>query len=581
MSNFTPITKDLIAIGSVETGQMEDVAENITSLGVSLTMDQASELSFSVIDPDFLYARNNYFQIRRDVFYRELVFEIARVEVGKSASIHPEFRLVCYNKNVQMMKRDKQPEAYRGISASDYARTVAKRFNMNTFIEETPKKQSIVKGRSNDSDENVWNVLQRSAADADFVCFEVDNCLFFCSQRFLLGKWGDPDYQYMGNYFVPFGWPENDNVAFPGSKDKYMLLDMPKFTRSENDPMDSEGSLMVDRINGVQIRPGMTINVTGIPDFENGYLVTDVSFEEGVNDPVEVSFRTPAKPGKGQKGKPDSGGSGGPGASPDNPSRSDSFSGSVGDLVAELEPMLVSEIQDYINRNFVSDLPQLQKNRLIRIETLATVTAAARVYSLPTLKEREKEFLQQLQLLGISNFQIGLAALRSIELQLRSGPATSGQSSGFPTDGVINAQYSLGVGLITSGLVPAATVPTERTPTSPQNAPVRRVVSGRLPNSIVAKIRNLVSDTPLDQFVADELLGMITSNATRIYNLTSINEKKEEFGRTVRHFSGYRHFVSIMLKLEKDLIPEQDEVLLRNNPLTTAGSTDITSGRIR
>lgn len=394
MATFDPITKDLISIGSVDTGQMADIAENITSMRLSLTMDQASELSFSVVDPNFVFASNNYFQIRRDVFYRELIFEIARVEVAKSESVHPEYRLTCYNKNVQMMKRDKKPEAYRGISASDYARTVAKRFNMNSVVQETPKKQSIVKGRSSKSDENVWDVLQRSAADAEFVCFEIDNCLFFCSQTFLLGKWGDPNYQYMGNFFVPFGWPDNDDKAFPGSAQKYILLDMPTFVRSENDPMDAEGTLSVERINGVQLRPGMTINITGIPDFENGYLVTEVSFDEGVPDPVQVSFRTPKKPSAGQKGKTAAENTGGRGAAQSGQTQS------LGQLTAQLDPAIVSAIQDHVKSNFVGGQREAERNFLIQQQVAAAVAAAARIYSLPTRDQREAQLLKEYASLG-------------------------------------------------------------------------------------------------------------------------------------------------------------------------------------
>jgi hypothetical protein len=579
MGNFTPITKDLISIGSVETGQMVDIADNITSMSLSLTMDQASELTFSVIDPGFAFASSNYFQIRRDVFYRELIFEIARVEVSRSDSIHPEYRLVCYNKNVQMMKRDKKPEAYRGISASDYVRTIAKRFNMKTFIQETQKKQSIVKGRSNSSDENVWSVLQRSAQEAEFACFEIDNCLFFCSQKYLLGKWGDPDYQYMGNFFVPFGWPENDDTAFPGSKNKYILMDMPTFTRSENDPMDAEGTLLVERTNGVQLRPGMTVNITGIPDFENGYLVTDVSFDEGVNDPVSVSFRTPVKPGSGQKGKSGVSNNGNKGGAPNLQSEN------LREISAQLDPVIISQIQDYVKSNFSGAATrEAERNVLIQQQTAAAVTAAARVYSLPTLDQRRNALIEQYQLLGAKNYQTALQALALLEGKLLAGPPSPRQGSGFPSEGILNAQFSLGAGLAVSGFidptVPAVRPGVPQTPVTGQPSVVVRNVNppiaGALPRSVEAKVRTLVQQRTFNRFEQDRIINAVLGSARRIYNLTFIDNKRRVFDEFIRNNRNDPIATAAMRAIRVDLIVEPPESLLGAGTFSVMTGSSVT-----
>ena len=335
MPSFLPIDSDLIQIGDLATNEMRDVSESILSFDVSLTLDGASELTLEILDVNFNYAKANYFQIRRDIFYQNLIFEIAAVEVQKSDSIHPLYRLSCRNKNVQMMKRDKTPEAYRATSASDYAKTVAKRFNMEYVVEETSKKQSIVKGRSGKSDESVWDVLQRSANDAQFVCFETNNILFFGSQQFLMGKWGDPKYKYGTATFVPFGWPTPSEEVFPGASERYILFDIPNVRRSDDDPMDADGSMVVERTNGRLLRPGMTISLVGIPDFEAFYLITAVEFSEGVPDPVQITFRTPTKPTEDQTK-----GTGGT-----NTDRS-------GNKTSNLPVDVTNKIRDYINRNY-------------------------------------------------------------------------------------------------------------------------------------------------------------------------------------------------------------------------------------
>jgi hypothetical protein len=556
MASFDPITKELISIGSVETGQMADIAGNVTSMSVSLTMDQASELSFSVVDPDFLFASNNYFQIRRDVFYRELIFEIARVEVSRSQAIHPEYRLVCYNKNVQMMKRDKKPEAYRGISASDYARTVAKRFNMNVFVENTPKKQSIVKGRSNNADENVWTVLQRSASEAEFVCFEIDNCLFFCSQKFLLGKWGDPNYQYMGNFFVPFGWPENDEKAFPGSRAKYVLMDMPTFSRSENDPMDAEGTLSVERTNGVQLRPGMTVNITGIPDFENGYLITDVSFEEGSPNPVRVSFRTPVKPAKGQKGKT---GSNQTGTVP-----TDSAVETERQRRSQLDVTIISAIQDFVKSNFSGGGTETQRAAAIKEQTDAAIAAASQAFAGSTEVTRRQLIQQQYLLLGGSDYQVALAALRSVEAQILAGPSPVRNTSGFPTDGIISAQANLAAGLISSdvavGLGSRGATETAATSGSVMFRSIVPDVAGSLPRSVEEKVRVFVeSRTTSSQYSRAEkerLIKLVIEGARVVYNLVTLDSKRLSFDAFLRRTRDQPVARQAMQSIRADLIKE-------------------------
>jgi hypothetical protein len=406
MPSFLPIDSDLIQIGDLATNEMRDISESILSFDVSLTLDGASELTLEVLDVNFNFAKANYFQVRRDIFYQDLIFEIAAVEVQKSESIHPLYRLSCRNKNVQMMKRDKTPEAYRATSASDYAKTVAKRFNMEYVVEETSKKQSIVKGRSGKSDESVWDVLQRSANDAQFVCFETNNILFFCSQQFLMGKWGDPKYKYGVSTFVPYGWPEPSEEAFPGASDRYILLDIPNVRRSDDDPMEADGSLVAERTNARLLRPGMTLCLVGIPDFENFYLITAVEFSEGKPDPVQITFRTPVKPEEEQTKS--TGGSSGNNGSSNKPSG--------------LPVNITNKIRDYINRNY-------PRSEFTNADTFATkvktaceeaVIAASLIWSVKTIEGQNDAINRYRDSLTGGANNIRYKAINHVRVLLRS-----------------------------------------------------------------------------------------------------------------------------------------------------------------
>jgi len=125
MLNFRPITGKLLRIVGLDSNKVQEISELATNLDVSLTMDASSEIRFEAIDPNFEYAKANTWQIRRDVYYRELGFEISATEVSATRSFDPMYRISARNKNVQLMKRDKSAEAYTRISGTAFAAQVA------------------------------------------------------------------------------------------------------------------------------------------------------------------------------------------------------------------------------------------------------------------------------------------------------------------------------------------------------------------------------------------------------------------------------------------------------------------------
>jgi len=177
--------------------QQNDIVPIVTDISVSYTMDMASQLSFTVVDIDWKFSKANYFMVRREVILTDLVtkkfdvFEIAAVSVeAGEASNMPKIGLECRTKAIQEMKRDKRLESYKSMSATEFASLVGERHGLKVYGESTNKVQSIVKSRSSNSDESVWDVLKRLAGDNQFICYESSGTLFFCSERFLLGKLG-------------------------------------------------------------------------------------------------------------------------------------------------------------------------------------------------------------------------------------------------------------------------------------------------------------------------------------------------------------------------------------------------------
>lgn len=325
-------SKILIAdLAKVEDGQYTDISSHVTNVSVNYTMDLASELSFDIIDPKLLMSDNNYFITARDVIYETQtigqiepyssnvrlvmqIFEMSNISVSQGPGGSVTYSIKCYTKAIQQMKRDKKPGLIKG-SGTAFIRNAAKKYGLEAYCQQTSKSQSV-KSSGEKQKESLWNVMDRLAGDANFVLFEVDGILIFGSEEWLMHKWGTEkkitikdvkrgskkdlrDKKKDGKLkkteiWVPLQFP-NDGPGYIGTPGRFTLTQYPSLTKSDNDPREGEGSCIVERINGTQLRPGMTAYVGNIPNMSGFFLIDSVSFNEMTPDAVTVNFRTPKR----------------------------------------------------------------------------------------------------------------------------------------------------------------------------------------------------------------------------------------------------------------------------------------------
>lgn len=388
----------IVGIGRTAYGvsPKDNIADMVTSMEISLTMDAVSQLSITVADPGLRMFKANYFQLRQPVQYLDMKFEMASIEVSPG-SVAEQVRIDCRNFASQKMKQEKGATVFNGGSASFLAAQKARQFELRFFGEETPPKDNISRVQNENNDESTWDVLKRLAGDNQYVMFETENRLFFCSQQFLMGKyavigagisvpdflatpvyWGNsapdpvrtasgvefvrrrplipepprfprlergdqgPAVEYLqrvlrerasasvetGGYFGPrtetavrnvqkFFGIERTGVVGPHTWNIIRLLgsgreprqtfeytelyglrplEVPTLRRSDDSWEEASFDLRVDRDLGIQIRPGMTVKLDGVGGFNGYYLVGEVRWSEGTNDPVSITGRTPQKP---------------------------------------------------------------------------------------------------------------------------------------------------------------------------------------------------------------------------------------------------------------------------------------------
>lgn len=339
-SAILPNTGGKLYIASLASGLMTNIDHSVISIEVNYSMNQASQISFDVLEnmnsdygsvfsnertfPRILdFAENNYFAIGRDVIYetqtlneidssssgearlirQKQIYEISAVSVSQGPGGSPIYQVSCYTKAIQQMKRDRNPGAVKG-SGSEFIKRAAQKYGLKFWGQETTKKVSITKASGDKQADSLWDVMSRIADEAKFVLFEVDGYLIFASEEYILYKWGIDSGNPIKSVdkktkqpkriipkFVPLQYP----AVTAGTPGRFYAMSYPTIRVSDNDPRWGDGSISVDRQNGVQLRPGMTALVGDVPRFNGYYLITSVTFADRTPNPVLVEFRKPTK----------------------------------------------------------------------------------------------------------------------------------------------------------------------------------------------------------------------------------------------------------------------------------------------
>jgi len=326
-----------ITIADIDFSLMSNIDASIISVNVEYSIDLVSKLTFSVIDVGLEMINRNYFMVGRDVFYKTntlgiiedvyfysdhesrpknitQIFEIADVTINQGPGNNPVVQVICYPKAIQQMKRDRKPGSVKG-NGTEFVNRAARKYGLRFFGEKTSKSKTINKASGDKQAESLWDVIQSLATDAKFLVFEVDGCLVFASEKWLLNKWGikrqkvnvrdskTKKFKSVTRRYIPIRyaqpglknpWAVNENDDEPIYKG-FELVAFPNLRISDNNPYDGDGSIILTRENATGLRPGMTIRFSGINNFEGSYLITSVTFDDISPNPVSVSFRKPQK----------------------------------------------------------------------------------------------------------------------------------------------------------------------------------------------------------------------------------------------------------------------------------------------
>jgi hypothetical protein len=313
--------KTILIVGNDQNSVNAQIAQSVTSIGVSYTVDGASQVTVELVDEKLAMWNNNYFAVGNivDFFDGTLTekYMIASHEIANGEGQHFKIKLELRTEAIQRMKMDKKPQALKSTTAYEFAQKVARKFGLG-FIGQQPKgiKTTTIKVKTEKNKESVYDVLVRSAKDLQYLCFVMYAVpegktvavptLYYGSPNWLLGRWGvekTPEYTFIGVdgkketrplYYIPLKYPNDDKMNF-------FLTEVPEMRRSMDSPKESEGSASIwvgDKYeqnvgSAYNVRAGMTVVIYGIKGFdETAYLITSVAYQYGVPEPVKISFAT-------------------------------------------------------------------------------------------------------------------------------------------------------------------------------------------------------------------------------------------------------------------------------------------------
>lgn len=266
-------------------GKNDQIQRSITEMAVSLTVDIASEIRFTVTDPGFTMHNAGYFVMRRPVYYRELFFEISSVEPTKRPGEPESVEVSARNSQIQQFRRSKGSADFGKISPSAFVAQMAAAAELKLFAEGSPAKAAIVRQNTEESSESTWDVMNRLAGELDFVVFETDHLLYFASEQFIIKNQTAFDLYY----------PSQEN-------DPFFVYEF-SMHRSDDEVEGATLDASVARASGVNIRPGMVVKFNGLEYFKDPMMITSVEWDtavvndyelgDAVVDPVRIKARTP------------------------------------------------------------------------------------------------------------------------------------------------------------------------------------------------------------------------------------------------------------------------------------------------
>lgn len=259
-----------------------DVSNAITSADMSLSISQVNQLTIACDDPGFEFI--NKYRIPMDTWitYDSLKFSVASIELNEGGG-EGGFVLTARPRAIRTLKRRTGKKTMKNVSPSTFVKEECRLAKIKCVVQPSAKRSSVSrdvteKGQQNSEEENnTWTTFNRLAEELGFVCFELEDCIYF----------GQPTW-----------FAQNARMVRAGYRDgEYSTTDIPNCTRSQDNHNRAVVTFSVPIERQADFRPGRVLDFRGMPGFTGRYFITEVGFDlAGGTNEVSVTAETPANP---------------------------------------------------------------------------------------------------------------------------------------------------------------------------------------------------------------------------------------------------------------------------------------------
>jgi hypothetical protein len=318
----------------------EDQADAVLSGDIELTLDQVSQITLKFSDPSMKLLGSRIFDPPKEpgkagssLDYAGLKFEVAVVETGETSGT-VTLGVTARSLGVQKLRRPfssanapkvtpvlprpgdpgfigpvaggprpgdpnfigpvteadrlrppapSGPGQARGVSPTEYLRLQAKQVGLKFVGEESAMYPLIgpVMNEETKQLETLWDVAVRLAREVGFIVFEAAGTLYFGRPTWLVAR------------------TDRLKVEWAGAKTSGSVLGVPTCRRTGDDPQTNATATVDVTLApslGEKARPGMALDLSGVPTFNGRYIITRVSIPLADDAAIGVSAAVPENP---------------------------------------------------------------------------------------------------------------------------------------------------------------------------------------------------------------------------------------------------------------------------------------------
>lgn len=285
-----PVRSDFYQRLTIEGGGLEKLnnigtERLILSASMSLTVEQASEISFDLNDPNWAYIGSfagDRGPIGKKAMYgSDMPLYVSSFSLSGGPAGAGGTTIKMQPAGIERARLIKGALNRENITPTQYVKDAAAHCGMKFIGEDSPVRPSITRdvGDEKSTDANEWSTIKRLAAEEGFLAFESLNTLYFATPKWLFEK--QPT--------VTVGW------GTTVTDKQLQLVSLPSIDMSTSKNTDDEISFDLPIESAGRILPGTNVIVKGVfkPMADKKLLVTSVGYPLAGLGSVSISAKFP------------------------------------------------------------------------------------------------------------------------------------------------------------------------------------------------------------------------------------------------------------------------------------------------